>query len=115
MTSVALPAGGRELRRRPVEPAVLDRGGADVGRGVDPEGHDLAEEPLRPPHDSRVVGVGHEHVVGARALEDLGLGVGDGVGGGEESEVRVADIGPHADVGLRDADQRANLSRVIHA
>ena len=94
---------------------MLDGGGADVGGRVDPEGHDVAEEPLRSPHDSRVVGVGDEDVVGARAIEDLGLGVGDGVGGGEESEVRVADIGPHADVGLRDADQCANLSRMIHA
>ena len=26
----------------------------------------------------------------------------------------IADVGPHADVGLRDADQRSNLSRMIH-
>ena len=50
-------------------------------------------------HHARVVGVGHQHVVGARVLEDLRLGVGDRVGGREEPEVRVADVRPHADSG----------------
>ena len=43
-----------------------------------------------------------------RPIEDLGFGVRDGIGRFEESEVGVADVGPYADVGLRDANQRAN-------
>ena len=38
-----------------------------------------------------------------RAFEDLGLGVGDRVERREEAEVRLADVGPHADVRLGDA------------
>ena len=52
----------------------------------------------------------------ARALlQDLGLGVGDRIGRGEEADVRVADVGPHAHLGLGDADERADFSRMIHA
>jgi hypothetical protein len=29
--------------------------------------------------------------------------------------VGVADVRPHAHLGLRDADERANLSRMVHA
>ena len=32
----------------------------------------------------------------------------------EESHVRVADVGPHADLRLRDANQRANLPWMVH-
>ena len=54
-------------------------------------------------------------VVGRCVLENLRLGVGDRVRRGEEPEVRVADVGPHADVRLGDADQRADFAGVIHA
>ena len=66
-------------------------------------------------HHARIVGVGDEHVAGARLLQDLGLGVGDRVRGCEEPEVRVADVGPHADVRLGDADQRPDFAGMIHA
>ena len=115
MTSVALPEGVRSSADVPARPRCSTLDALTSAARVDPERHDLPEEPLGPPHDSRVVGVGDEDIVGVRSIENLGLGIGDRVSRLEEPEVRVAHIGPHADVGLRDADQRANLSRMIHA
>ena len=65
-------------------------------------------------HHAGVVGRAHEHVARARLLEHLGLGVGNGVHRREEAQVGVAHVGPHADVGLGDAHERADLSGVIH-
>ena len=46
-----------------------------------------------------------------RAFEDLRLGVGDRVERREEAEVRVADVGPHADVRLGDARPACGFPR----
>ena len=48
-------------------------------------------------------------------FENLGFRVRDGVDGAKEPHVRIADIGPDADVRPGDADERANLARVVHA
>ena len=104
-----------ELGRRAVETAVLDVRRSDIGCGIDAECHDLAEKPLGPGHDPRIVGVGDEHVLGVSGLENFGFRVGNRLGRLEEAEMGVANIGPHADVRFRDADQRANLSRMVHA
>ena len=99
-------------RRRAVEAAILDARGArrrpaarcrTSRRGRRSAG-------ARDDH-ARVVGVGDEHVARARLLENLRLGVGDRVGRREEAEVRVADVGPDADVGLGDADERRGFPR----
>ena len=67
-----------------------------------------------PCHDASVVGIAHQHGVCARAFQDLGLGVGDGVGGREEAQMRVADVGPHTHVRRGDLDEPADLACVIH-
>ena len=108
----------RRLQRRP--PCRRARGARrrvarDVGAASMPNVTTRPGNALGARHDPRVVGVGDEHVVGAGALEDLGLRVGDRVDRLEEPEMRVADVGPHAHVGLGDADQRADLARMIHA
>ena len=75
---------------------------------------------VRPPnragvrHHERIVGV-HDNDVGRRrALENLGLGVGEGLARREVPEMRVADVGPHANLGLGDPDEQAELARVVH-
>ncbi len=94
---------------------MLDVARRDVGVGVDAECHDVTEEPFGARHHAPIVGIGDEHVVGTAAVEDLGLGVGNGISRFEEPEMGVTDVGPHADVGLRDANQRSDFSRMIHA
>ena len=67
------------------------------------------------PADERVVGVRHHERPGLRAIENLGLRVGHGVACSEMAEMRVADVGPHADLWFGNADERADLTLVIHA
>ena len=111
-----LAGGVRERRRRAVEAAVLDVTGADVGRGPIPNVTTRPANRSARAHDSRASSALATSTSSApRLLEDLGLGVGDRVGGREEAQVRVADVGPHAHVGLGDADERADLPGVIHA
>ena len=97
-----------------VEPAIFDRSGLHVGARVNAERHDAAGERADARRDPRIVRVGDEDVCRARLFEHLGLGVGDLVAGREEPEVRVADVRPDADVGLRDAHQRPDLAAMIH-
>ncbi len=65
--------------------------------------------------DERIVGVRHHECSRLRAIEDLRLRAGHGLARSEVADVRVADVGPHADVWLGDADERADLALVIHA
>ena len=107
------PACGHR-RRMPSSPRSPPRG-LDVGRRLDAERHDAAGERA----DARHRSAGRRRWPRARVrrgvLEDLGLGVGDRIRRGEEPEVRVADVGPDADVRLRDADERPDLAGMIHA
>ena len=77
------------------------------------------QEPSAPPrdpfHDERIVGIGDEQRLARAALQNLGLGVGDGLARAKEPDVRVSDIGPHADVRLGNFDEPSDFSRVIHA
>ena len=109
-----MPADVRHLRRHALETAELDLAGAHVGVGVDPEGHDPARKPCGPFQDARVVGIRDEHVRAVGRLENLGLGVGDRLGGGEEAQVGIADVGPHPHFRLGDTDERPDLAGVIH-
>jgi hypothetical protein len=104
----------RDARRRPLCPAIDDRRGANVRGAVDAERHYAAAKRAEPRRDPRIVGVGDEQVRRSRGLEDFGLRVGDRVDRREEADVRVADVRPHAHVGLGDAHERADLSCVVH-
>ena len=86
VTSVALPAGVASSADVPSSPRCSTlRWRGRRRRCRSPNVTTRPRNHSRAPHDSRIVGVGDEDVVGARAVEDLGLGVGDGVGGLEES------------------------------
>ena len=110
------PAGVRHVRGRAVEPAVLDRASRARRRArrcrTSRRGRRTRR---RAPRSRGSSALATSTSSGARLLEDLRLGVGDRVGGREEPEVRVADVGPHADVRLRDADERADFAGMIHA
>ena len=80
-----------------------------------PEGQRAAGKAPDARHDARIVRVDDQHLASAGTLEDFGLGVGNRVGRSEEPEVRVADVRPDPDVRLGNRDQRADLTRVIHA
>jgi len=64
-------------RIRAVDPAIDDRHGADVGVRFDAERGDASGERRHPRGDPRIVGVGHQQIRRARALEDLRLRVGN--------------------------------------
>jgi hypothetical protein len=104
-----------EMRGNSVQTALVDRRGGDVRFRVDPERADAPDEGLGAADDPRIVGIRDEEVRGACVLENLGFRCGDRVRRLEEPQMRVADVRPHADVGLRDGDQRANLSWMVHA
>ena len=99
----------------PSNPFLLDTGGLHVGRRLHAEGHQPTLEPRRALHHSRIVGVRDEHITWPGVLRYLRLGIRNGIGGAEETHVRVADVGPDADLRFRDADQRANLTRMVHS
>ena len=91
---------------RAVEAAVLDLGGAHLRARRLAEGHRAARKGAAAAGDARIVGRADEQRRGVGALEDLGLGVGDGVARREEPQVGVADVGPDAHFRLGDAHQR---------
>ena len=95
--------------------AVLGHRGPHVGAGGQSEGDHASGKAAGVRHHQRVVGVADQQRAGARLLENLGLGLGDGGARPEEPEVSVADIGPHPHVGLGDVDQHADLAGVVHA
>ena len=112
---VHLAARRRHARARSIDPAIDDRGRAHVGRPIDPERHDAAAESVQARRDQRIVGVRHEHVLLARAFEDLRLRVRDRADRREEAEVRLAHVRPDAHVRLGNPHERADLPRVVHS
>ena len=115
MARSSSPAGVSTRARMPVPAQVAHVAGAHVGVARDSPNVTVAPgKAAHPGHHARIVGRAHEHVAGPRALEDLGLGVGNRVHRREEAHVGVAHVGPHADVGLGNAHERADLPGVIH-
>ena len=104
----------RDARLHPVHAAVDDVGRTHVRVAIDPERDHASREPRQARDDARIIGVGDEQRRARRALENLRLCVGDRVDRGEEADVRLADVRPHAYVGLGDADERADFPGVIH-
>ena len=109
----------RSLRRRDMRVNAVDASAADgrranVGVAIDTERHDTTGETGNPPRHHVVVGIGDEHGRRRGALEDLRLGIGDGVHRWEESQVRFAHVGPHPYIRFSDAYQRADFADVIH-
>jgi hypothetical protein len=110
-----LPCWRCHPRAHALHAAVLDIARAN-GRAVrQSEGHDTAGKRARSLHDSPIVGIADQHRRRVGALENLSLGVGDGIGGLKEPEVRIAYVRPHAHVGRGNVDERADLPGVIHS
>ncbi len=65
--------------------------------------------------EMRVVAVEDGSAARLDAGEDLGLGVGDRLDRGEEAEMRRLDRGDEGDMRARDAAQRRELARMVHA
>jgi hypothetical protein len=104
----------RHTRAHTVYAAVFDVDCAH-GRTLDlTEGDHAAGEVDRARHDSPVVCVTNEHVVRLCSFENLGLRIGNRIRRREEADMRIADVGPDADVGIGNRDQRADLPCVIH-
>ena len=66
-------------------------------------------------HHEIVVRIRHEHIVAAGALHDFGLGLANRVHGAEKFQVGGAHVRPHAHFGLRNIDERADFSKMVHA
>ncbi len=115
MVSVAEPTRRLERCGGSGETAILDASRANLGVLAKAKGDDPARESLQARHHARVVGVEDGPRRRAGLVEDLGLGICDRIRGREESDVRVSDIGPHADVRLGNFDEPSDFSRVIHA
>ena len=110
------PAGVRTIRAAmPSRPRSSTSSRAHVGGVLDPERHDTCRQRRRP---ARRCGRRRRWPPArrrARVLQDFTLGVGNRVGRGEEADVRVADVGPHADLRFGDVDERSDFSGMIHA
>ena len=79
-------ARGGHPGARAVDPAVDDRGRADVGGPFDPERHDAARKRSDARADALVVRVGDQQRRRIGALEDLRLGVGNVIDRVEEAD-----------------------------
>ncbi len=115
MVSVAEPPGDSSDAVVPARPRSSTRVARTSASSPRPKVIDPARESLQARHHARVVGVDDGPRRRAGLVEDLGLGVCDRIRGREESDVRVSDIGPHADVRLGNFDEPSDFSRVIHA
>ena len=66
-----------------------------------PVQHGAARDDTAKLGDARIVGVQHGHAVRRQSLDQLALGRGDAVDRIEELDMRVADVGHHADLRAR--------------
>ena len=101
-------------RKRDAVRRIFDILGAHVGFGRLAV-KNRAARVSRKRRDARIVGVQHGGAVRRQRLDQLALGRGDAFDRIEKFDVRVADVGHHADVRLGDRGQLANLARVIHS
>ena len=83
-------------------------------RLLDTKAHRSSAKCGRALHDARIVGVHHQQISRARALDDLGLCVGNPFLGFEVSDMGIADVEPHADFWLRESDQQPDFAGVVH-
>ena len=66
-------------------------------------------------HHEIVVRIRHEHIVAAGALHDFGLGLGNRIDRAEKFQMGRPDVRPHAHFRLRNVDERADFSEMVHA
>ncbi len=109
-----MPSARGDVGGHAADAARFDVRRRHVGGPIEIERHGAAGEARGAGHHPRVAGVGDQHVVGAGAFEDLGLGVRDRLDRREVLQVRLGDVGPHAHVGLGDPEQRADLAGRAH-
>jgi hypothetical protein len=89
--------------------------GGDLARALAPEPDHAPGVAPAHPQQVLVVGVEHRHAAGPEPLQDLGLGLGDGLQRVEELQVHGGHAGDHGHVGLRQPRQLAQLAGVVHA
>ncbi len=91
-----------EIRQNAFDSKLANVRRTHVGGLLDAEGDDTAGETRHPGHDQGIVGVGHQHGVRRRLVEDFRLGVRNRVNRVKELEMRRRNIGPHAHLWLGD-------------
>ena len=100
----------------PSSPRILDAVRRDVRRRVDAERHDASGERARRAAITRGSSALATSTSSARACSRISaLASAIASADAKKPEVRVADVGPDADLRLGDADERADLARMIHA
>ena len=102
------------MRRRAVDAQVTHGERAHVGGPLDAECPHTARKCRRVAHHEIIVCVGDEQRVVIRALQNFGLGFGNGVDGPEELQMRRADVGPDAHLWLGDLHESADLAGMVH-